>query len=157
MNWELVFFVIAVVCGLFGIWFLGRRRNFFTSLMGIFWFLAVLFQQYLPRVSSFVIARGIPSVESLIGRALPDPVTDFMDLPAVKKISAVHAELCQHCGNCTRCPYLAVSLNADRVPETDASRCIGCSICVQKCFSGALYMRERTPEEARALVERGEA
>lgn len=66
MNWELVYFVIAVVCGLFGIWFLGRRRNFFTALMGIFWFLAVLFQQYLPRVSSFVVARGLPSVGSLI-------------------------------------------------------------------------------------------
>lgn len=108
-------------------------------------------------LSHLLEARGIPSVEALIGRALPDPVTDFMALSAVKKVSAVHAELCQHCGNCTRCPYLAVSLNADKVPETVASRCIGCSICVQKCFSGALYMRERTPEEARALVEGGEA
>jgi hypothetical protein len=67
-------------------------------------------------LSHLLEARGIPSVEALIGRALPDPVTDFMALSAVKKISAVQAELCQHCGNCTRCPYLAVSLNADKVP-----------------------------------------
>jgi dihydropyrimidine dehydrogenase (NAD+) subunit PreA len=108
-------------------------------------------------LSHLLEARGIPSVDALIGRALPDPVTDFMALSAVKKISAVNAELCEHCGNCTRCPYLAVSLNADKVPETDPARCIGCSICAQKCFSGALYMRERTPDEARALAEGGEA
>jgi ferredoxin len=39
------------------------------------------------------------------------------------------------------------------VPETDASKCIGCGICAQKCFSKALYLRERTEEEAAALSE----
>ena len=58
-----------------------------------------------------------------------------------------------HCGNCTRCPYLAVSLNDKKVPETDPERCVGCSICAQKCFSGALYMRERTKKELAALKE----
>lgn len=97
--------------------------------------------------------RGIKSVAGLIGMALPDPVTGFMELTATKKISAVNAELCRHCGNCARCPYLAVSLDKDLVPVTDASKCIGCSICVQKCFSGALYMRDRTKKELMALCE----
>lgn len=66
MSWDLAYFVIAVVCGLFGIWFLGRRRNFFTSMMGIFWFLAVLFKQYLPRVWAFEFLRGVPPVGTLI-------------------------------------------------------------------------------------------
>jgi len=66
VNWTLAYFIIAVACGLFGIWFLGRRRNFFTSLMGIFWFLAVLFQQYLPRVSSFQFVKGVPAVGTLL-------------------------------------------------------------------------------------------
>lgn len=97
--------------------------------------------------------RGLHSVSELIGRALPNPITGFMELSAVKKISTVTRELCQHCGNCTRCPYLAISLDEDKVPVTDATRCVGCSICVQKCFSGALAMRERTAEEAAALRE----
>ncbi|MDD5362580.1 MAG: FAD-dependent oxidoreductase [Ignavibacteria bacterium] len=97
--------------------------------------------------------RGIKSVEELIARTLPNPVTGFMELTATKKISSVNDELCEHCGNCTRCPYLAIELNNKSIPQTDASKCIGCSICVQKCFAGALYMRERTPEEMSVLNE----
>jgi NADPH-dependent glutamate synthase beta subunit-like oxidoreductase/dihydroorotate dehydrogenase/Pyruvate/2-oxoacid:ferredoxin oxidoreductase delta subunit len=97
--------------------------------------------------------RNIRSVEELIGIALPGPITDFMALSPVKKISACREELCLSCGNCTRCPYMAVTLNEKKNPVTDAEKCIGCSICVQKCFSGALYMRERTSAEAAALRE----
>lgn len=97
--------------------------------------------------------RGIKSVAELKGRALPNPIRGFMELTPVKKISAVKAELCQHCGNCTRCPYLAIELDKDLVPQTDPERCIGCSICTQKCFSGALYMRERTKQELSVLKE----
>ena len=97
--------------------------------------------------------RGIKSVAELIGRALPDPIRGFMELPALKKISAVREELCLHCGNCTRCPYLAITLNEDKAPETDPAKCVGCSICSQKCFSGALYMRERSKKESAMLQE----
>ncbi|HPW55098.1 MAG: FAD-dependent oxidoreductase [Thermoanaerobaculaceae bacterium] len=103
---------------------------------------------------SYLLAeRGIGSVAELIGRALPNPITGFMELPATKPISAVHEKLCHHCGNCTRCPYLAITLDERKVPRTDAERCIGCSICAQKCFAGALYMRERTADELAALKE----
>lgn len=104
-------------------------------------------------LSHLLKARGLPGVNRLIGMALPDPITGFMDLSPVKGISTVDPALCEHCGNCTRCPYLAITLNADRVPETDPARCVGCSICVQKCFAGALAMRARTSEEAAALRE----
>ena len=97
--------------------------------------------------------RGIKSMDELIGRALPDPVRGFMELSATKKISAVREELCLHCGNCSRCPYLAITLNDKTVPQTDPEKCVGCSICSQKCFSGALYMRERTKKELAALKE----
>jgi len=96
---------------------------------------------------------GMRSVEELIGRALPRPITPFDELPAIKQISSVNAELCVHCGNCTRCPYLAITLNGEKVPETDPARCIGCSFCTLTCFAGALSMRDRTPAEAAALVE----
>ena len=104
-------------------------------------------------LSHLLEARGIGSVKELIGYALPSPITGFMELTPLKKVSAVVADLCEHCGNCTRCPYLAISLNADKVPVTDASKCIGCSICAQKCFSGALYMKVRTAEELALLCE----
>jgi dihydropyrimidine dehydrogenase (NAD+) subunit PreA len=104
-------------------------------------------------LSHLLEARGLRSVDELIGRALPGPVTDFMQLPAAKQISHVDAELCVHCGNCTRCPYLAIALDAEGVPHTDPERCVGCSFCTLMCFTGALAMRDRTPEETAALRE----
>jgi dihydropyrimidine dehydrogenase (NAD+) subunit PreA len=104
-------------------------------------------------LSHLLEARGLGSVAELIGRALPGPVTDFMQLPAAKQISHAEAALCVHCGNCTRCPYLAIALDAEGVPHTDPERCVGCSFCTLMCFTGALAMRDRTPAEAVALRE----
>ena len=98
-------------------------------------------------LSHLLAERGIASVGELIGRALPHPVTAFPDLSPVKKISQVVPDLCAGCGNCGRCPYLAITKDADGLPVTDPSLCIGCSICVQKCFAGALYMRDRRADE----------
>lgn len=95
--------------------------------------------------------RGFKSVKELIGSALPNPITDFMALSARKKLPTVMADLCEHCGNCTRCPYQAIALNGKKVPVFDATLCIGCSLCAQKCFAGAISMRPRTPRELAAL------
>ncbi len=95
--------------------------------------------------------RGFKSVRELIGSALPNPITDFMALPATKKLPQVVAELCQHCGNCTRCPYQAITLNGKKVPLFDPALCIGCSLCARKCFAGAISMRPRTAKELVAL------
>ena len=97
--------------------------------------------------------RGCRSVRELIGAARPQPITAFDALPATKKLPQVVAALCQHCGNCTRCPYLAVTLDGRDVPVFDAARCVGCSLCAQKCFAGAIAMRSRTPAELAALAE----
>jgi dihydropyrimidine dehydrogenase (NAD+) subunit PreT len=95
--------------------------------------------------------RGFKSVKELIGSALPNPITDFMALSATKKLPQVDAELCEHCGNCTRCPYQAITLNGSKVPRFDPALCIGCSLCAQKCFAGAIAMRPRTARELAAL------
>ncbi|HOH47226.1 MAG TPA: 4Fe-4S binding protein [Candidatus Cloacimonadota bacterium] len=47
-----------------------------------------------------------------------------------------------HCGNCTRCPYLAIKLDEDKLPVIDTELCVGCSLCVQKCYAEALYMKD---------------
>ncbi len=98
-------------------------------------------------------ARGIGSMRELIGIARPHPVVDFMALSPVKKISEVDPALCLGCGNCTRCPYLAIALDENRHLRTDPARCIGCTICARKCFAGAISMRERTAAELSALHE----
>ncbi len=104
-------------------------------------------------VSHLMADRGMTSMEQLIGAALPGPVTDFMDLSPEKKVSNPHGELCLQCGNCTRCPYLAISLDQSGYPVTDPARCVGCGICALKCFAGAIDMRQRTAAEAEALCE----
>ncbi|MCA1789813.1 MAG: 4Fe-4S binding protein, partial [Thioalkalivibrio sp.] len=97
--------------------------------------------------------RGIQSVHELIGIAQPHPITDFMALSPVKKISSIDQELCTLCGNCARCPYLAIKRNDQGHLYTDPALCIGCSICAQKCFIGAISMRDRTVEELAVLQE----
>jgi NADPH-dependent glutamate synthase beta subunit-like oxidoreductase/dihydroorotate dehydrogenase len=112
-----------------------------------------IFDELVKGTSHLMKERGIKSMKELIGIALPKPVTGFMELTPVKKISACDTDVCLICGNCSRCPYQAITLDDDRHPVTDPAKCIGCSICVQKCFSGALSMRDRTPDETSALKE----
>jgi dihydropyrimidine dehydrogenase (NAD+) subunit PreT len=97
--------------------------------------------------------RGIQGMPQLIGITQPHPITDFMSLTPVKKVSDFDYHLCTSCGNCARCPYLAIQLDAEGRPHSDPALCIGCSICAKKCFTGAITMRERTPEELAVLVE----
>ncbi len=97
--------------------------------------------------------RGIHSIQELVGIAQPHPITDFMALSPVKKVSDFNWDLCVGCGNCARCPYLAIELDDSRRPSSDPVRCIGCSICAQKCFVGAITMRQRSPQELTALIE----
>ena len=102
-------------------------------------------------LSYLMAERAFGSVKELIGSALPHPITDFMALSTTKKLPEVIRELCEHCGNCARCPYLAITLDGQTVPVFDPVHCIGCSLCAQKCFSGAIFMRERTERELAAL------
>jgi dihydropyrimidine dehydrogenase (NAD+) subunit PreA len=97
--------------------------------------------------------RGIKSMKELIGIAQPHPVTDFMALSPVKKLSDFNYDLCVSCGNCARCPYLAIELDEHGRPHSDPALCIGCSICAKKCLTGAISMRTRTPEELAVLQE----
>ena len=97
--------------------------------------------------------RGIRSMKELIGIAQPNPITDFMALTPIKKISDADHVVCVSCGNCARCPYLAITLDEKGLPYTDPALCIGCSICAQKCFVGAITMRARSAEELAVLRE----
>lgn len=100
-------------------------------------------------LSYFLKEKGYSSVDEFIGCAMPDIIIPFEKLSPDKKIPEVLEKLCISCGNCTRCGYFAVKLNDRNIPKFDPSKCIGCSICVKKCPSGALYMRKRKPSEKR--------
>lgn len=104
-------------------------------------------------LSYYLAGRGMGSVQDLIGSAALAPVIPFEHLTATKQVPALDADLCEHCGNCTRCPYLAITMDRRALPVIDASRCIGCSLCAQKCFAGALHMRDRTPAEQATMLE----
>jgi dihydropyrimidine dehydrogenase (NAD+) subunit PreA len=97
--------------------------------------------------------RGFRSVKELIGSALPNAITAFDALSATKKLPEVVRELCVHSGNCTRCPYQAITLDRQGVPTFDPAHCTGCSLCAQKCFAGAIFMRPRTAAESVLLHE----
>lgn len=97
--------------------------------------------------------RGIRSMKELIGIAQPNPITDFMALTSTKKISEANQDYCVSCGNCARCPYLAITLDEKGYPHTDPALCIGCSICAKKCFVGAISMRWRNADELAMLRE----
>ena len=97
--------------------------------------------------------RGMKSVHELIGSSLPMPITPFEELPATKQVPELLSGLCEKCGNCARCPYLAISMDNRGLPRIDGSRCIGCSLCAQKCFAGALFMRDRRPAEVETMLE----
>ncbi len=66
MTWGTVYFILAIIAGILGIWNLARQRNVFLSLTGILWFLIVLFERYIPKVYDFRIASGMPSVGTLL-------------------------------------------------------------------------------------------
>ncbi len=103
-------------------------------------------------LSHLMADRGIPDVATLVGRALPRPIRAFPDLSAEKRISTCDPDLCLRCGNCVRCPYLAIVLDVDRRPVTDPARCTGCGLCTLQCFAGALSLRERTAVDRAALA-----
>ena len=98
-------------------------------------------------LSHLMADRGIKSVAELVGRAQPKPIRDFMALSGEKKVSEADPYLCVSCGNCTRCPYLAITLDKEKHPVTDPEKCVGCSLCSLQCFVGAIAMRERTAKE----------
>ena len=130
---------------------LGTRTVQFCTIAETFGYRVI--EELCSGLSHLMADRGISSLKELIGIALPEPIRDFMELSPVKQISTVDEDLCIHCGNCTRCPYLAITLNEKKVPETDPEKCIGCKMCNFLCPSGAMSLRDRTEEEAKALKE----
>ncbi len=107
-------------------------------------------------LSHLLAERGMTSVKELVGCARDGPIIDFMEQTGVKRISSWKADGkdCVLCGNCSRCPYMAIKVDQDaRKVTIDPACCIGCSLCVQLCPAQALEMRPRTEAELEACPE----
>lgn len=87
-------------------------------------------------LSWFLAERGLGSVAELTGSDLAPPTP-----PPGDAVSEVDRMLCTGCGNCSRCPFLAIALDASGIAAVDPTRCVGCGLCVQQCFTGALALR----------------
>jgi hypothetical protein len=66
MAWSTIYLVLAILVAVLGIWNIARRRSVFLSLIGIVWFVFVLFERWVPEAYGFVIVRGMPSVGNLL-------------------------------------------------------------------------------------------
>jgi NADPH-dependent glutamate synthase beta subunit-like oxidoreductase/Pyruvate/2-oxoacid:ferredoxin oxidoreductase delta subunit len=94
-------------------------------------------------LSHLLAERGLRSVSELVGSApagLAAPVGAQVGAKA-----EVDPALCTSCGNCSRCPWLAIALDAKGVPVVDPARCVGCALCVEQCFAGALSLPSSQP------------
>jgi dihydropyrimidine dehydrogenase (NAD+) subunit PreA len=92
-------------------------------------------------LSHFLADRGLRSVAELVGSALETPAAAFGVPLAEGAVCVVDPAACTACGNCSRCPHLAIALDARGIPAVDPSRCSGCGVCVARCFAGALALR----------------
>jgi hypothetical protein len=67
MGWNTVFLVLGIIAGILGIWNLARQRSIFLSLMGILWFLVVLFKlPQLEKLYNYQLASGVPVAGDLL-------------------------------------------------------------------------------------------
>lgn len=66
MSWNVVYLIFAIVCMIMAVWKISRHGNFFIAMVGILWFLTILFYLYVPSIYNFTIIRGIPSFGRLI-------------------------------------------------------------------------------------------
>jgi NADPH-dependent glutamate synthase beta subunit-like oxidoreductase len=86
-------------------------------------------------LSFFLAERGLRSVSELVGSAAAQIIP-----PTGKAVCEVEPATCTGCGNCSRCPHLAIALDARGMPTVARDRCIGCGICLQLCLGGSLSL-----------------
>jgi dihydropyrimidine dehydrogenase (NAD+) subunit PreA len=87
-------------------------------------------------LSFFLAERGLRSVSELAGSAAAQLLP-----PAGTAACEVDLATCTGCGNCSRCPRLAIALDARGTPTVDRDRCTGCGVCLALCLPGSLSLR----------------
>ena len=71
---------------------------------------------------------GFKSVQDVIDTHLTNKVSYEHKMPSVD------ASRCSHCKLCERnCPYFAIEMNKDNVPEFNKDKCFRCGLCASRC------------------------
>ncbi len=66
MQWATIYLIFAILTGGLGIWKIARGRNTFLGLLGILWFLIILFKFYVPDLFNMSLIRRIPTLGRLL-------------------------------------------------------------------------------------------
>jgi hypothetical protein len=59
MSWNTIFLILAIIVAVLGIWNLARKRTVFVSLIGIVWFIFVLFRNFVPDAYNYLVVSGL--------------------------------------------------------------------------------------------------
>jgi Pyruvate/2-oxoacid:ferredoxin oxidoreductase delta subunit len=63
-------------------------------------------------------------------------------------LAHVDEDECTSCGMCIdKCPFGAITLNADEIAQVDAQGCIGCGLCASVCPADAIHLADIRPED----------
>jgi heterodisulfide reductase subunit A len=67
--------------------------------------------------------------------------------------AAIAAENCRKCLSCEKiCPFGAISVGEDGVPEVKGGLCRGCGICAAECPAEAIRLSRFTDDELTAQI-----
>src|SRR6185436_15387926 len=110
-----------------------------------------IIRELIPGLESYMNEKGFATIDSMIGKALPN-VKHWEDLNLNYKIVAdIHEEKCIGCQLCyTACEdgaHQAIGLSSDptiRIPSIIEENCVGCNLCSLVCpVEGCITMERR--------------
>jgi Fe-S-cluster-containing hydrogenase component 2 len=94
---------------------------------------------------------GAPSIEELV-QTPGFPGREQMMQKPIAVIECVEEITCNHCK--TSCPHGAITVGypITALPVLDVEKCKGCGLCIAACPGLAIYLKDYTYSEERALV-----
>lgn len=99
-------------------------------------------------VKVYLEERNIPNVSDLVGKALPNVVTQFelsreyQMVPLINPETCIKDDLCYI--SCRDGGHMAIELGEDRIPRVDEEKCVGCGLCQVVCpVSNCVIMKPK--------------
>lgn len=98
-------------------------------------------------LTAYLSAKGMESVEQLVGSALPN----FVSAESLERVTVsfprFDRDTCVGCGRCyVSCAdggHQAIAFSGDRIPRLIGKNCVGCHLCLLVCPTGALQAGRR--------------
>ena len=88
-------------------------------------------------VEAYLEEKNISDISELIGKALPNIVTQYELSREHQVVSSINRDTCIKDDLCyIACRdggHMAIELDADRIPIVDEEKCVGCGLCQCVC------------------------